>query len=221
VKGSVQVARKILPRIWRSSMSLMGKIECSVHLTQNLAYIFVLLLSICIYPAVLVRFASGWFTTWPVELLLFLLATVSVFFFYGAAVAGVRRDWKRQLGYMPAVMSVAIGLSVSNTRAIVEGLIGKQTPFYRTPKFAIDGTRGSWRNKSYRGLQSGTALFELVLAAYFVGILVFTLRHGLFGAAPFVLLFLFGYLYVGLLSLDVSLPRWKPAAPGPIPGADA
>ncbi|MCA9750948.1 MAG: glycosyltransferase family 2 protein [Gemmatimonadetes bacterium] len=218
VKGSVQVAKKILPRIWRSSLSTFDKIECSVHLTQNVAYLFVLALSIFVYPAVLVRFASGWFTTWPVETLLFSLATISVFVFYGAAVAEVRRDWRRQVGYLPAVMSVAIGLSVNNTRAILEGLFGVESPFHRTPKYAIDGARGTWRDKAYRGLGSGTTLFEILLGLYFLGVLVFTLKNGLFGAAPFVVLFLFGYLYVGLLSLE--LPRRASASLG-APRTDA
>jgi cellulose synthase/poly-beta-1,6-N-acetylglucosamine synthase-like glycosyltransferase len=221
VKGSVQVAKKILPRVWRADLPLADKLELSVHLTQNTAYLFILLLSIFVYPAVLIRFASGWFSTWPVETLLFVLATVSVFFFYGAAVAGVRRDWKRQIGYLPAVMSVTIGLSVNNTRAILEGLIGKHSPFHRTPKFAISGRRGTWKDKAYRGLRSGTAAVELLLGLYFAGILVFTLRHGLFGAAPFVVLFLFGYLYVALLSLDLVVPRWRAAPSASSSGSDA
>lgn len=212
VKGSVQVAKKILPRLWRSSLPLGRKIESTVHLTHNVTYVLVLLLSICVYPAVLIRFASGWFTTLPVELVFFFLATVSVLIFYGVAVRDAHRDWRRLARYFPAVMSVAIGLSVSNTRAVLEGLFGKQTPFHRTPKFDIRGTDGTAAGKAYRGRGSGTAPIELLLAAYFAGVLVFTLRHGLFGAVPFVLLFLFGYLYVGALSADAGRRRARPAA---------
>ncbi|MBZ0268607.1 glycosyltransferase [bacterium] len=213
VKGSVQVAKKILPMIWRSSLPLGRKIESSVHLTHNVTYLLVLLLSICVYPAVLIRFASGWFTTLPVELVFFLLATVSVLVFYGVAVRDAERDWKRQARYFPAVMSVAIGLSVNNTRAVLDGLFGKQTPFHRTPKFDIRGTDGTSTGKAYRGRASGTSVLELLLALYFAGVLVFTLRHGLYGAVPFVLLFLFGYLYVGGLSSGFAMRRRGPAAP--------
>jgi hypothetical protein len=183
-----------------------------VHLTHNVTYVLVLLLSICVYPAVLIRFASGWFTTLPVELVFFLLATVSVVVFYGVAARDAHRDWKRQARYFPAVMSVAIGLSVNNTRAVLEGLFGKQTPFHRTPKFDIRGNTGTAAGKIYRGRNSGTAVIELVLAGYFAAVLVFALRHGLFGAVPFVLLFLFGYLYVGTLSTTFRRRRARPAA---------
>ena len=202
VKGSVQVARKILPRIWRAPLSLPRKIEASVHLTHNMTYVLVLLLSLFVYPAVLVRFANGWLTTWAVELPLFVFATISVLFFYGTAVAGSRGKWWREARYVPAVMSVAIGLSVNNTRAILEGLSGRQTPFHRTPKYDIRGRSGTRRGKTYRARPSRTTLLELGMALYFAFVLTFAIRHLLFGAVPFVLLFLFGYLYVGLGSID-------------------
>lgn len=204
VKGSVQVAKKILPRIWASDLPLMKKIESSVHLTHNMTYLLVLLLSLFVYPAVLIRFSSGWFTTAAVELPLFFFATISVLIFYGVAVSGANRDWKRLVRYFPAVMSVAIGLSVNNSRAILEGLIGYDTPFLRTPKYDLRGRTGTLHDKIYRSHPSGTAIIELAFAAYFVGILWFTLRHLLLGAVPFVLLFLFGYLYVGWQSMDFA-----------------
>jgi cellulose synthase/poly-beta-1,6-N-acetylglucosamine synthase-like glycosyltransferase len=208
VKGSVQVSKKILPRIWRSDLPLGRKIEASVHLTHNLTYALVLLLSLCAYPAVLTRFAGRGLTTLVLELPLFLLATGSVMVFYAVAMAHVRPDWRRRLRYLPVVMSVAIGLSVSNTRAILEGLIGRETPFHRTPTFDVsDRVAAAHRGKEYRGRQSATAFVEVLLAGYFGWVLFFVIDHGLLGAVPFVLLFLFGYLYVGLLSMDLPLRR--------------
>ena len=104
-------------------------------------------------------------------------------------------------------MSIAIGLSVNNTRALLEGLFGGQTPFYRTAKFDIRGRNGTAAGKKYRGLGSWTTFLELAMSAYFVGLLFFTIRHGLYGSIPFVMLFLFGYLYVGILS--VTTPRLR------------
>jgi cellulose synthase/poly-beta-1,6-N-acetylglucosamine synthase-like glycosyltransferase len=207
VKGSVQVARKILPRIWRSDLPLLRKIEASVHLTHNATYALVLLLSLCAYPAVVTRFALGRVATVALELPLFLFATVSVLLFYALAIAEARRDWRAQLRYLPAVLSVAIGLSVSNTKAILEGLLGRRSPFHRTPKFDITSRGQSSRGMGYRGLRSETAVLEVALAAYFAWTLVFVVREGLLGAVPFVLLFFFGYLYVGISSLELPLRR--------------
>ena len=202
VKGSVQVAKKILPRVWRSELPLGKKIESTMHLTHNMTYLLVFLLSLLVYPAVLVRYALGWVSAPQIELPLFFFATLSVLLFYGTAMAGAGRAFWRHARYFPAVMSVAIGLSVNNSRAILEGLVGHDTPFHRTPKFDIQGKEGTTRGKLYRGLRSGTALLEIGLSFYFVAVLVFVFRQEFFGAIPFVLLFLFGYLYVGLSSLD-------------------
>ena len=52
-------------------------------------------------------------------------------------------------------------------------------------------------------------ILELLLALYFAGVEVFVLWNGLAWATPFVLLFLFGYLYVGVLSAGLPFPRLR------------
>jgi cellulose synthase/poly-beta-1,6-N-acetylglucosamine synthase-like glycosyltransferase len=211
VKGSMQVAKKLLPRIWRSDLPFPAKLEASVHMTHNATYALVLLLSLCAYPAALTRVAAHGLNTLAVELPLFCFATLSVLVFYGTAVADARGSWRREARYFPVVMSVAVGLCVSNTRAILEGLAGRESPFHRTPKYDIRDRRDSVKGKAYRGRRSGTSVLELALAAYFAWILVFVVRHGLLGAVPFVSLFLFGFLYVGVLSVDVGRPKRAPS----------
>ncbi len=201
VKGSMQVARRILPRIWASRLPFARKVETSVHLVHNATYALVLALSVCAYPAVLVRYAAELGTRLAVELPLFLFATGSVVWFYAVATTGAGRSLARQWRYFPAVMAVAIGLSVNNTRAVLEGLFGGPSPFHRTPKYDIRSRHDTPRGKLYRGMRSGTAWAELLLGAYFAWILGFVLDRGLLGAAPFVALFLSGYLWVGLQSV--------------------
>jgi cellulose synthase/poly-beta-1,6-N-acetylglucosamine synthase-like glycosyltransferase len=209
VKGSVQVAKKILPRLWRSSLPLAQKIETSVHLTHNATYLLVLLLSLCAYPAVLLRSDTWLRPSALVELVFFLFATGSVFVFYAAAQADAgRASWKSQAKYLPALMSIAVGLSVSNSRAVLEGMFGRMTPFHRTPKLGLTGTEPRPRGAPiYRAMPSGTSVLEILLGLYFCGILAFTIWHGLVGAMPFVLVFLFGYVYVGAASMGARLPR--------------
>ena len=207
VKGSIQVARKILPRLWRSDLPLRRKIEASVHLTHNATYALVLALSVFAYPAALARYVAGRGTMLAVELPLFLLATGSVIWFYAVASLEGGRSLRRQVRYFPAVMSVAIGLSISNTRALLEGILGVTTPFHRTPKYDLVARGDAPRGTLYRGLHSGTAWLEIALSVYLAWTLLFVVRHALFGAVPFVLLFLFGYLYVGVLSVRAWRPR--------------
>lgn len=214
MKGSAQVARKILPRVWRSSLPWGRKLELTVHLAQNLSFLLVLVLSLCAYPA-LTMSVTGWMASPWLQVPLMLLATVSVLVFYGAAVLGAQRGLRRHLWTLPAVMSVSIGLSVSNSQAILEGLLGRKTPFHRTPKPDMGPSRGERPRGGapaggYQGRASWTSAAELALAAWFAGVFAFSLGERFVWGAPFMLLFLSGYLWVGLLSAGIPLPRRSP-----------
>jgi cellulose synthase/poly-beta-1,6-N-acetylglucosamine synthase-like glycosyltransferase len=201
VKGSIQVARKLLPAIWRSRVPLAVKIESSFHLTYNVAYVFLLLLSLIVYPVAMARYRSASTAYAIADTLLFLIATSSIIFYFGYAQIKTRRDWKRQLGYLPFVMSLGMGLSVTNTRAVLEALVGYRSPFHRTPKFRIERRGDRWRGKRYRSPLNGWALLEIALGLYFAWAML-TLWHAkLYAPLPFFVLYLFGFLYVGVLSL--------------------
>jgi cellulose synthase/poly-beta-1,6-N-acetylglucosamine synthase-like glycosyltransferase len=211
MKGSAQVARKILPEVWRSSLPLSRKLELTVHLTQNLSFPLVLALSLCAYPA-LTMSTTGWMASAWLQVPLVLLATVSILVFYGAAIVGAQRGLRRHFWTLTAVMSVSIGLSVSNSQAILEGLFGRQTPFHRTPKLDVAGSRAAVRGRErakggYRGRASWTTVAELALAAWFAGVLVFSVGERFVWGTPFIFLFFSGYLYVGWLSAGMPAPR--------------
>ena len=88
-------------------------------------------------------------------------------------------------------------------------LFGKNTPFHRTPKFNVTGRAVPREKPLYQALPSWTSVLELMLGVYFACILVIAVREGYLGAIPFLILFLFGYLYVGLTSMDLKLPRLR------------
>jgi len=94
-----------------------------------------------------------------------------------------------------------MGLSVTNTRAVLEALVGHQSPFHRTPKFRIECRGDRWRGKRYRSPLNGWALLEIALGLYFVWTMVSLARARVYAPLPFFLLYLFGFLYVGVLSL--------------------
>ncbi|TMQ57254.1 MAG: glycosyltransferase [Candidatus Eisenbacteria bacterium] len=201
VKGSIQVARKLLPIVWRSRVTLGVKVEASFHLTYNVAYVFLLLLSLIVYPVVLARYRTGSTPYTIADSILFLIATSSVIFYFGYAQRESRPDWKRQLRYLPFVMSLGMGLSVTNTRAVLEALVGHKSPFHRTPKFRIERRGDPWRGKRYRSPLDGWALLEIALGLYFVWTMLSLAHAKVYAPLPFFLLYLFGFLYVGVLSL--------------------
>ena len=100
------------------------------------------LFSFIFLPAMIVRFYQGWFQMLLIDLPLFMAATMSVSSFYMISQREIDpKGWKQRLKYLPFMMSVGIGLSVSNSRAVIEALFGIQTSFKRTPKYCIESAK--------------------------------------------------------------------------------
>ena len=207
VKGSVQVARKLLPRIWRSNSPASVKWEATFHLTNNVAYVLLLLLSVIVYPVVLARYQTRSLLFTIADLALLVTATVPVLIYFVYAQRESRADWKRQLRHIPFVLSLGIGLAVNNTRAVLEGLWGPRGSFDRTPKYQIERRGDRWWGMRYRAPIKPWVLLELALAGYFA-VAIASLAHAkLYAPIPFFGLYLFGYLYVGLTSLAHAARR--------------
>ncbi|MEW6749922.1 MAG: glycosyltransferase [Candidatus Latescibacterota bacterium] len=210
-KGAVQTARKLLPRIWRSSHPLRVKVEASFHLTTNACYVLMLLMALLTLPVVTVRSHLGWERLLLIDLPLFSCATLTMCAYYAASQRAVLPDWRGQLKYLPLLMAVGLSLCLNNTRAVVEGCLGHRSPFERTPKHGVTGgdrhRRRPWR---YRGRRGALTLGELAMAAYFWRALDSAWSAGLYAGIPFLLLFLAGFLYTGTVS--VVQPWLQPRA---------
>ncbi len=200
-KGSIQTAKKLLPRILASSLPSGVKAEAMFHLTANVAYPLMVLLSVLMFPSMLIRYQMGWYEMLLVDVPLFALATVSVTSFYVVSQKEIYRDWRRRLKYLPFLMSLGIGMSLNNARAVLEGLVGSDTAFVRTPKYRIESRQDHWRVKKYRRRSGLGSLVELAFGLYFTAAVVYALTTGIFGTLPFLVLFQIGYLYTGLSSL--------------------
>lgn len=222
-RGSVQTGKKLLGRILRAPVPARVKLEAFVHLTNNLAYPLMVLLSLLIFPAMVVRRGGGLAEVLLVDLPLFLGATVSVLVFYGASqLAAGDAAGRRELRYLPAVMGIGVGLSISNAQAVLGGLVRRGGAFVRTPKYGIEhglaprmeeaapGGRVEWRRLRYRAGRSLTFLLEGLFALYFAGVIALALSWGMWMSVPFLALFLHGYGYMFVLSL-ISGRRRSPA----------
>ncbi|MBI3268871.1 MAG: glycosyltransferase [Planctomycetes bacterium] len=199
-KGSIQTGLKLLPSIWKSRYPLSTKIEATFHLTNNFAYLLMFVLSFLMLPATIARGQGMWSDLWFVDLLVFLLATASIFVFYVSSQIELARGWLDRLRCFPMLICLGIGLSVSNSRAVVEAVLRKRTSFVRTPKYAVSGKKDSWKEKKYAGQLDLAAYVELVLGVYFLFVVLLAVEYHMYSSVPFLLLFPVGFLYVSLLS---------------------
>jgi cellulose synthase/poly-beta-1,6-N-acetylglucosamine synthase-like glycosyltransferase len=201
-KGLMQTAKKILPRVMRARVPGHVKAEAFFHLTANISYPLMIVLSIILLPAMIVRFYQGWFQVLVIDLPLFLASTCSISSFYLASERALYpTTWKRTFLYLPFVMAVGIGLSVRNALAVLEAIFGIKTEFARTPKYRIEGQRGAWAKKSYRKRAGWMPYAEVALGLYFALAVAYALQNENYATIPFLLLFVWGYLYTGLMSI--------------------
>jgi cellulose synthase/poly-beta-1,6-N-acetylglucosamine synthase-like glycosyltransferase len=200
-KGSIQTCRKLLPEILRAKVPLGVKAEAFFHLTANFNYPLMCVLSVLMFPSMVIRYNMGWYEMMLIDVPLFFAATFSVCNFYMMCQREIHRDWRARIKYLPFLMSIGIGLCINNTRAVFEALFNKQSEFARTPKYRIEGDADEWVGKRYRQSVAVQPLIELALGLYFTATVFYALANQIYGTVPFLVLFQIGFLYTGLLSI--------------------
>jgi cellulose synthase/poly-beta-1,6-N-acetylglucosamine synthase-like glycosyltransferase len=200
-KGSIQTCRKLLPLILQADLPLKIKMEAFFHLTANFNYVLMVLLSLLMWPSMVVRYDMGVSEMILIDVPLFAAATLSVFNFYLMSQREAYPDWRTRVKYLPAVIAVGIGLAINNTRAVFEALFGEPGEFSRTPKYGIERSRDEWQHKRYHQTMPIQPLVEVAFGLYFTGSVVYALAHSLYGSLPFLMLFQAGFLYTGLMSI--------------------
>ena len=172
MKGGAETARKMLPTIWRSTLSFGQKFQASVQLLSSSIFICVFVMGVLSVP---VLFLVGqWkfgldIMAWGLSGFVAFLAVQ-----YTANVSAPSRHgnyWKRLFKFLllfPLFLALSMGLSLHNTVAVVQGWFGKQTAFVRTPKFNIKSLQDSFRSHQYLASKiTWTTYFEGLLAVYF------------------------------------------------------
>jgi cellulose synthase/poly-beta-1,6-N-acetylglucosamine synthase-like glycosyltransferase len=200
-KGSIQTCRKLLPRILRSDLPVGVKAEAFFHLTANFNYLLMCVLSVLMAPSMVIRYNMGLHEMLLIDVPLFFAATASVANFYMVCQRELHTDWTTRLKYLPFLMSMGIGLTINNTRAVLEALFNQQSEFERTPKYCIEGRSDEWVGKKYRQSDVIQPMIELTLGLYFTATVCYALANGIYGTVPFLVLFQIGFLYVSLLSI--------------------
>jgi cellulose synthase/poly-beta-1,6-N-acetylglucosamine synthase-like glycosyltransferase len=211
-KGSIQTCKKMLPVLWRSPLPLKIKFEGTMHLTSNFGYLMLLIVCLFFHSTASAGTyqASGgnhWTKLLLVDVPLFFAASVSISAFYFCAQKELHAQWWKRLLYIPLLMAVGIGLSINNARAVLEAIFNHRSEFIRTPKYGVRTRRDLWSKNKYHALRGLIPYVELAFGAYFTYLLVQAVDNEQWSLIPFVIIFLVGFLYVGLMSLLQSSLR--------------
>jgi cellulose synthase/poly-beta-1,6-N-acetylglucosamine synthase-like glycosyltransferase len=194
-KGSIQTAKKIIPRLFDKEMPFFKKWQAILHLTHYSVHPLMVLLAIMTMPMLFLVKVHMHPLVFGCLLFAMVLASSGPSSMYMISQHFLGNKVRRKFFVIPVMMLIGIGLAVNNAKAVVEALFGKESPFLRTPK------QGASKKSKYRPLKDFTCIVEIALGLYcFTGLYIF---FGYSNAivSPFLALYASGFLFVGTLSI--------------------
>jgi hypothetical protein len=198
----------------RAPLPLKVKVEAFFHLTNPAVYLPAIVLSLVLFPVWFVDpelFRSN-STLIALSIASFCgLLTASAGTFYMLSQKAVGRSQWGTVALVPILMALGMGISVMNGLAVLEGLFGrKDTEFVRTPKYGTAGTgNADWKKKAgsfNKKKISFLPFVEITFGLYMAACAIMAISTGnAWGTVPFLIIFSFGYFYVGVLTFH---SRW-------------
>ena len=203
-KGSIQTARKILPRLLTERLPLGVKVEAVAHLMANIYWLLGMIVMLTLYPAITWRIGIGMHQILRVDLPLFLAtsgAIMSYFLFYTV------RSGSRKFGHVLLLPALTIGLAPSISLSVLKGLLRSGGEFERTPKFGVTGReRIPGMAFLYRQKNLPYIVLNSLLLLYCLLPTLFAWRRETWFAVPLFLLFPLGFALVVAKDIGEALP---------------
>ncbi|MFZ4858079.1 MAG: glycosyltransferase family 2 protein [Desulfuromonadaceae bacterium] len=193
-RGSIQTARKILPRLLIGRLPLGVKIEAVAHLMANVYWLLGMIVMLTLYPVITWRVGIGMHQILRVDLPLFLATTgaiMSYFLLYTV------RSGSRKYGHLLLLPALTVGLAPSISLSVLKGLFSSGGEFERTPKFGVTGRERIpgmaflYQQKSLPYIFLNSLLFLYCLLP-----IIFAWQRETWFAVPLFLLFPFGFALV-------------------------
>ena len=201
-KGSIQCAIKLLSDIGlKRNVAIEAKIQAFIQLTRHI-----------VYPLVLIQFLSlpillaAQVNLYVVSVLPAITIATYLAMGPGAYLIVIRgmyhKSWKSKAKLLPALLVYNAGMSVNNTVAVFDAVLGKKNEFHRTPKYGIVTKNDDWRDKAYNLPFTQTTLLEIFFGVYgVVGIFISIFSNNpIF--IPIIGIQVIGFFYIAYMSLS-------------------
>lgn len=199
MKGGAETARKMLPKVWSSGISLNNKIQATVHLLSSSIFIFVFLMGVFSFPLLFLIDPLGLDTGKFSIFFASLLAIILVYY-----VANVEVAWPKEnkikmvvkfIFLFPVFLALSMGLAFHNSLAVIQGFWGQKSSFVRTPKYGIRKKNDDVVKSIYFSRKlNNVAIGEGILSAYFFIALYFGWQFDMKEFFALHILLAFGYL---------------------------
>lgn len=203
-KGSIQCALKLLSDIVvRRGIDVGAKVQAFVQLTRHVVYPFMLIQFLTL-PLLLTQGVNLYIIGFlpSVTLALYILMGPGA---YLLILQDIYHDsWRQKAKMLPFLLIYNAGMSVNNTVAVFDAVLGKKNVFHRTPKYGTLKSRSDWKENAYNLPFTRITLLELFFAIYGVLGIMVALLEGFTVFAPIIAIQTIGYFYVTYLSLSHS-----------------
>ena len=206
-KGSIQCAIKLLGDILlERKISFDAKLQAFIQLTRHVVFPLMLIQFITL-PILLASEVNLYIVSFLPALTLATYLAMGPGAYILVIHKMYKNDWKAKAKVLPYLLVYSIGMSVNNTVAVFDAMVGKKNEFLRTPKYGIIKNDDDWRDKAYNLPFSKTTLLEMFFAIYGVlGIFIAIFsKNPIF--VPIIALQAIGFFYISWLSF--SHTRYK------------
>jgi cellulose synthase/poly-beta-1,6-N-acetylglucosamine synthase-like glycosyltransferase len=207
-KGAAETGRKTLINLWSSQYPFLTKIIGSFHMLNSFVFPALLLLSLSLLPFPFVFGDQVESDFLPLNIMMSISFVAIIFTYWAAHYYGQFQSTKKTTAsilFRAFLFIVMVsGLSVHNGLAVIQGLMGRATPFVRTPKLNELAPGEKIAQKSaYRGSQfSLQNIVEICLAVLFAGLALYCVSEGLYAMVPIYAFFASGYGMVSYFTLQ-------------------
>ena len=207
-KGAAENFKKFSWNLFKNkNIPLKSKLHSFFHLLNSSMFFIVLLLAVLSVPMLFIKSSHPELSLIFNLLTVFAVSTLIFFFCYWQSYSRIHgrsiKDFFSFILMFFVFFSVAMGFSLHNTIAVLEGHLGKKSAFIRTPKFNLTQANNSWKKNIYlKNEISPSIIFELLLCFYFVFAIYSAFYTQDFGLIIFHIMLCFGFGFVSIKSLS-------------------
>lgn len=206
-KGGAENFRKtVWSLITAKNISLKTKLHGIVHLLNSSMFLCVFMVAILSIPMLYIKNTYE-HLDWVFEITsFFVISTIILFVCYWFTYKSIQgsglENFVAYIKLFFTFLSVALGLSLHNSVAVLEGHLGKRSDFVRTPKFNINQLTDTWKGNKYLSKKlSPHMVLEFALMLYFLFGMYSAFPLNDYGLFPFHLMLFLGFGFVFFSSL--------------------
>lgn len=206
-KGGAENFRKTVSSVITSkNIPFKTKFHGVMHLLNSSMFLFVFIVALLSIPMLYIKNMYA-HLGWVFEATsFFIVSTIILFVCYWFTFKSIQGSgFEKFIDYIKlffTFFSIALGFSLHNTFAVLEGHMGKRSEFVRTPKFNINNLSDSWKGNKYLAKKlSPNMILEFALMVYFLFGMYSAIPLNDFGLFPFHLMLFLGFGFVFFNSL--------------------